>query len=207
MFSVKSVCIVGLLIIFLTSVIACQRHSTGKLSKDQKEILNLYSSKHLAKKNQYLFHKSVDRSYFLNTLSPPLTPEDFKLPEIATLSSNSQKDIDTLFSKQELKYWSNKMKEYQPIQWNKNIFGNQITFINKSEIPDYLSRTDIPPPELSPHLIHYLSTPFIYSGNRETALLYSRIWTGPDNNIQFHYYMKEGDKWTLIKESRINTVY
>ena len=205
--SAKSVCLIGLLITFLTTVISCQEQSTDKLSKDQKQILNLYSSEHLAKKHQYLFHKSVDKNYFLKTLSPPLTAEDFKLPEMATLPSDSQKDIDTLFSKKELEYWSNKVRKYQPIKWNRSIFGNQTRLIHESEIPDYLSRTDIPPPDLNPHLIHYLSTPFIYSGNSKTALLYSRIWTGPDNIIKFHYYLKEGNNWKLIKESRINVGY
>lgn len=59
------------------------------------------------------------------------------------------------------------------------LFLTELKFIREEEIPDYLKRTDIPPPGQKPVFIHHISPPFIYQN--KSALMYSRRWSSGAN--------------------------
>jgi hypothetical protein len=65
---------------------ACQQVNDEKLSEDQKEILNLYASAYLSEEYQHLFRKSISKKRLLEILTPPLAPEDFKLPKVLVVA-------------------------------------------------------------------------------------------------------------------------
>lgn len=187
--------------LFLSS---CQQLNGDKLNEDQKEILSQYVSEHVLDEDQHLYFKSEES---LDLLKLPLTPEDFKLPEIAMSHGAEIQPADTLFSKEELNDWGNKISNYKQFNWDKNYFREGVDFIKKEEIPDFLMSTDIPPPDQDPVFIHYISPPFIYQN--KSALLYSRRWSsGANVKVRYHYY-KKNDKgeWKLIQEGPLNVGY
>jgi len=191
-------------------IIACGQTTDDNLSSDQKEVLHLYASKYLLKNYQHLYFKSENSyykpEYLLKVfLEPPLTPEDFKLPKFSTLPGNSQQYLDTLFSDQELQAWSKQIEEYAPIRWNQKVFPDSVSFIREEEIPEYLNRTDIPPPGQDPVFIHYISPPFMYQN--KSALMYARKWRGIDSEISYLYFAKQDDRWKLKERGRLNVGY
>ena len=206
----KNIISIFFLFTALGSTVACGQAIVDNLSSDQKKILNLYASKYLLEDYQHLYYKS-ENSYYKEEyllkifLEPPLTSEDFKLPKFSTLPGNSQQYLDTLFSDQELQTWSKLIENYQPVTWDQRIFPDGVTFIREEEIPEYLNRTDIPPPGQDPVFIHYISPPFIYKD--QSALMYARRWRGIDSEISYLYFIKQDEQWRLKEKGRLNIGY
>lgn len=199
----KKIYVLFFLVGVAVSPSACQKLDDDKLNKDQKEILKVYVSEYLHDKHQYLYYKSEES---LSPLNPPLTPDDFKLPEVALWPDAKAQKTDTLFSEEELSDWSKKVSKYEQLKWDQNNFSDSVDFIKKEEIPDYLNKTDIPPPGQDPVFIHYLSIPFVYQG--KSALMYSRRWSsGANVKVRYHYFKKREKKWKIIQEGPLNTGY
>src|SRR5699024_8840870 len=204
-FKIKAFVLILLLGVAVTPS-ACQQVNDQKLSKDQKEILSLYASEYLFDKYQYLFHKSISEKRLLEILTPPLTPEDFKLPRIALHPDTEIQKGDTLFSKEELNSWTTQLSEYNQLKWDEDLFSDTVRFISKNEIPDYLNHTDIPPPGQDPVFIHYITQPFIY--NNQSALVYARKWSsGANIRSTYLYFVKTDGQWQLKETGRNSVIY
>ena len=193
-----------LLVVIITSDVACGQIKEHELNKDQEKILSLYASKNLLKEGQYLYYKSED------SLSPflelPLTAKDFKLPKFSTLPGDSQQYLDTLFSEQELQSWSKQIANYRPIRCNQHLFSDSVTVIREEQIPKYLNRTDIPPPGQDPIFIHYISIPFMYEN--KSALMYSRQWSsGANVKVYYLYFVKKNGLWQLKDKGLLAPIY
>lgn len=185
---------------------ACHKTNKDKLNKNQKEIITLYVSEYLSEDYQYLYIKSEGKRELLSSFDLPLSLEDFKLPIFSTLPGDSQQNLDTLFTEQELQNWSTQIENYHQIRWNQSLFSAKIKFIREEEFPEYLERTDIPPPGQDPVYIHYISTPFVHDD--KTAILYSRKWSsGAYVYVRYHYYKKEKNVWEEVEKGRLNVGY
>lgn len=194
----------GLSFLFVqVSVSSCQKI---KLNKDQRTILDLYSSHYLDGKDQKNYYKSEHKKLLTEILEVPLTVEDFKLPEIALAPGTEEQKPDTLFREKELKSWSKQVSSYSQQIWNQSLFSKRVQFISEEEIPAYREKTAIPPEGKIPISIHYLSVPFIYDG--KSAMLYSRVSEGGGSvQVKYYYFKKMSDKWSIIAEGPLTVMY
>lgn len=185
------------------SVSSCQQI---KLDKDQRAILDLYSSHYLDEGDQKIYYKSESKKLLSEVLEVPLTIEDFKLPEIALAPVTEEQKPDTLFREKELKSWSKQVLSYSQQIWKQNLFQKRVQFIREEEIPAYREKTAIPTEDKIPISIHYLSVPFIYDG--KSAMLYSRVSEGGGSvQVKYYYCKKMSDKWSIIAEGPLTVMY
>jgi hypothetical protein len=99
---------------------------------------------------------------------------------------------DTLFSKEELKSWSQQITDYQKISWDQTLFPDYVSFIREEQIPENAIRYTGAQPRHDLVFVHYISVPFIHNG--KSALLYSRTWRGGAYiNIRYHYFVKKNN--------------
>lgn len=202
----RQILLISILIGVLNVFTFCQQTNNHKRIENQKEIITLYGSEYLSTEFQYLYYRSIEKKELQSLFDPPLTLDDFKLPQIALPPKTSQIEIDTIFSKEELESWNKQINEYKQIEWDGSLFSGKIKIMSKDEIPAYLQRTDIPPPRQNPVFIHVISSPFMYDD--KTALMYSKRWSsGANNKIRYHYFVKTNAKWLLKKTGRLNVGY
>src|SRR5699024_8822148 len=109
-------------------------------------------------------------------------------------------------SGKKLQAWSKQIEECATITWNQELFPDSVSFIREKEIPEYLNRTDIPPPGQDPVFIHYISPPFMY--RNESALMYARRWSsGANVKVYYLYFIKSEGAWKLKEMGRLNVGY
>lgn len=184
----------------------CQKSDSTDMSTDQKKILDLYASTYLMNEYQYLYFKSENKNQLQRVLKPPLESEDFKLSRLAVSPEMNQEHIDSLFTEDELLSWANRINNYEQLEWEQNWFFDEVKILNEQEVPDYLNRSDIPPPGQEPVFIHYITPPFVYADS--SALLYTRKWSsGANVKSYFYYYVKVYEEWKLVFEGALSVGY